>query len=99
MPPPIPPKIPASAPPPPRGAARWARPTPATAAADARTAASSGWEREVLEKLVFATINEQRASRRWRLFGRLLWTALILVVRSEERRVGKEGRSRWSPYH
>ena len=23
----------------------------------------------------------------------------LLVVRSEERRVGKEGRSRWSPYH
>ena len=22
-----------------------------------------------------------------------------LVLRSEERRVGKEGRSRWSPYH
>ena len=33
------------------------------------------------------------------------WTALLLlfvrpmVVRSEERRVGKECRSRWSPYH
>src|SRR5260370_33595449 len=24
---------------------------------------------------------------------------LVLVVRSEERRVGKECRSRWSPYH
>ena len=24
---------------------------------------------------------------------------LLLVVRSEERRVGNEGRSRWSPYH
>ena len=24
---------------------------------------------------------------------------VILVVRSEERRVRKEGRSRWSPYH
>ena len=24
---------------------------------------------------------------------------LLLRVRSEERRVGKEGRSRWSPYH
>ena len=23
----------------------------------------------------------------------------LLAVRSEERRVGKEGRSRWSPYH
>ena len=26
-------------------------------------------------------------------------TALRLSDRSEERRVGKEGRSRWSPYH
>ena len=25
--------------------------------------------------------------------------AIRLVARSEERRVGKEGRSRWSPYH
>src|ERR1039457_2413206 len=29
--------------------------------------------------------------RRWRL--------PVIVVRSEERRVGKECRSRWSPYH
>ena len=27
------------------------------------------------------------------------WLALWLSVRSEERRVGKECRSRWSPYH
>src|SRR4051794_27237873 len=26
-------------------------------------------------------------------------SAEVLPVRSEERRVGKEGRSRWSPYH
>src|SRR5256885_10585887 len=26
-------------------------------------------------------------------------TRAIVPVRSEERRVGKEGRSRWSPYH
>src|SRR5258708_35983318 len=25
--------------------------------------------------------------------------AMALTMRSEERRVGKEGRSRWSPYH
>ena len=34
----------------------------------------------------------------------LLWAALLplrlkLLTRSEERRVGKECRSRWSPYH
>src|SRR2546425_4157864 len=27
------------------------------------------------------------------------WTGFLLAFRSEERRVGKECRSRWSPYH
>src|SRR5258708_33915691 len=27
------------------------------------------------------------------------WRQIISLIRSEERRVGKEGRSRWSPYH
>src|SRR2546425_1858278 len=27
------------------------------------------------------------------------WTGRVLAPRSEERRVGKECRSRWSPYH
>src|SRR3989441_5559589 len=27
------------------------------------------------------------------------WVVVVTVTRSEERRVGKEGRSRWSPYH
>src|SRR2546430_17651332 len=30
---------------------------------------------------------------------KLLTRAGDLTIRSEERRVGKEGRSRWSPYH
>jgi protease-4 len=34
----------------------------------ANTAAASNWEREVLEKLVFATLKEQRAHRRWGIF-------------------------------
>ena len=30
----------------------------------------------------------------------VLWTlGLLALLRSEERRVGKECRSRWSPYH
>jgi len=36
-----------------------------------------GWERAVLEKLVFATLAEQRATRRWRMFWRLLWLGLF----------------------
>ena len=34
-----------------------------------------------------------------RLGGRLIYTCGIIKGRSEERRVGKECRSRWSPYH
>src|SRR5256885_4124569 len=36
----------------------------------------------------------QRASRTWPMIERL-----GILPRSEERRVGKECRSRWSPYH
>jgi protease-4 len=39
-----------------------------------------GWERGVLEKLVFASLNEQRAARRSRLIGRLIWLAVLLVL-------------------
>jgi protease-4 len=39
-----------------------------------------GWERATLEKLMFATIEEQRAARRWRNFFRLSWLALILFL-------------------
>jgi len=33
------------------------------------------------------------------MFLRSAWEASHIVDRSEERRVGKECRSRWSPYH
>ncbi|HJV87020.1 MAG TPA: S49 family peptidase [Noviherbaspirillum sp.] len=38
-----------------------------------------GWEREVLEKLAFATLNEQRARRRWSIFFRLVSLGIIGV--------------------
>lgn len=39
-----------------------------------------GWEREVLEKLVFASLAEQRSARRWRSFTRLAWLVFFIVV-------------------
>ncbi|WP_280192179.1 S49 family peptidase [Delftia sp. PS-11] len=75
---PNPPPNPGASPPHAPGSDLWARaasPAPAPAAS-----AAGGWERDVLEKLVFATIDEQRAARRWRIFSRLLWAALTLVV-------------------
>lgn len=38
------------------------------------------WQRQVLERLVFATLNEQKAARRWRIFWRLLWIGLIAAA-------------------
>jgi len=35
------------------------------------------WEREAIEKLLFAQIREQRAARRWKLFFRLAWLLVI----------------------
>ncbi len=41
---------------------------------------TDGWERGVLEKLALATLHEQRATRRWRIFFRLLWIGLLATV-------------------
>lgn len=38
---------------------------------------NAGWEREVLEKLAFATLNEQRSARRWNIFFRFVTLAII----------------------
>ena len=39
-----------------------------------------GWERDVLERLMFATLQEQRAARRWRIFFRVAWLLVLLIV-------------------
>jgi protease-4 len=64
------------------GADLWSKASAASAPASAPEAsgANPGWEREVLEKLVFASIKEQRAARRWRFWGRLLWSVLVLLA-------------------
>lgn len=48
-----------------------------TSAASANVS-SAGWERDVLEKLAFETLREQRLRRRWGIFFKL--TTLILIV-------------------
>lgn len=45
----------------------------------ANTGRKEGWEREVLEKLAFATLNEQRARRRWNIFFRFLTLAIVAI--------------------
>ena len=52
---------------------------------------ASGWEQ--LEKELMPPVERRiYPYRRWMMVA-------AAVIRSEERRVGKECRSRWSPYH
>jgi protease IV len=39
----------------------------------------TNWEKSVMEKILLETINEQRRSRRWRLFFRFLWLGVIIA--------------------
>src|SRR5262245_52928044 len=49
-----------------------------SAAPDGRQAPS--WERELLEKLAFATLREQRSRRRWNIFFRLVTLSIVAFV-------------------
>jgi protease-4 len=59
------------------GATSAPTPTPIPPAAKPAVSASN-WEREVLEKLVFATLKEQKAARRWGIFFKAV-TLLVVV--------------------
>jgi protease IV len=55
--------------------------TPAPVAVAAPRAADvPGWERETMEKLLFATLEEQKSARRWRAFVRLAWLAFFIFL-------------------
>ena len=47
---------------------------------ESRAAGEPGWERNALEKLAFAALAEQRSARRWKIFFRLSWLLLFVVV-------------------
>lgn len=38
------------------------------------------WERKTLENLAYATLKEQRAARRWKIFFRLAWLGLVAAL-------------------
>ena len=69
-----PPNNPASAPNPPN----YVPPQPAAAAP--ATGNGTNWEREVLEKLVFSTVRERRANRRWSIFFKFATLLIILFA-------------------
>lgn len=51
--------------------------TPPGEAPLAASPINANWERETLEKLLFATVKEQRAARRWSIFFKLLVLGVI----------------------
>jgi protease-4 len=55
-------------------------PTSTPAPAAAAKAEMPGWERGTLEKLMFATIEEQKQQRRWRMFSRMAWLAFFVFL-------------------
>src|SRR2546426_11361816 len=52
----------------------------------------------VIAAVLAAQAGRKTSALRW-LGATMLLGALFAALRSEERRVGKECRSRWSPYH
>ncbi len=44
------------------------------------TQKNSGWERELLERLAFASLSEQRKARRWGIFFKLFFAIYLLVL-------------------
>ncbi|MDA8519682.1 S49 family peptidase [Acidovorax sp. NCPPB 4044] len=60
----------------------WAKPAPEKGVNETNASAAKvpGWERDVLEKLVFSTLAEQRSARRWRVFTRLAWLVFLVGI-------------------
>ena len=61
-------------------AAQAAAPAPAAAGTKSAPASEPGWERAVLEKLAMASLAEQRAARRWKIFFRFTWLLLVVAI-------------------
>ena len=51
-----------------------------SATADKSPALADGWERATLEKLAFASLEEQKSSRRWKTFVRLAWLGFFIAL-------------------
>ncbi|WP_427310361.1 S49 family peptidase [Cupriavidus sp. H39] len=59
---------------------RKARLAAATSSGQVGGQVGGGWERDVLEKVLTASLREQRAARRWRIFFRLVTLGLLALI-------------------
>ncbi|HYF19100.1 MAG TPA: S49 family peptidase [Ramlibacter sp.] len=71
---PLPPGTPPSDPP-----SATPAPAPAVSAAPA-SGMAPGWERQTVERLMFASLAEQRSARRWRTLRSLLWLFFLFFM-------------------
>jgi protease-4 len=55
-------------------------PAPTPPPASPAAAEAPGWERATMEKLLFATLEEQKSARRWRAFVRIAWLAFFIFL-------------------
>ncbi|MDM0114296.1 S49 family peptidase [Variovorax sp. J22R133] len=55
-------------------------PAPGRSTPRGEAALSAGWERATLEKLAFASLNEQKAARRWKIGMRLAWLVFFIAL-------------------
>ena len=56
------------------------QPVASATATASSPAANTGWERQTLEQLAFATLREQRAARRWKYGLRLAWLLFLAAL-------------------
>ncbi|MNS60008.1 putative signal peptide peptidase SppA [compost metagenome] len=59
---------------------RTARMAGGAGAAGSGQVGAAGWERDVLEKVLTASLREQRAARRWRIFFRFVGLGLLALI-------------------
>jgi len=64
----------------PVGHAQSAPETVANRSYGAEAPGEPGWERATLERLAFASLDEQKATRRWKTFVRLSWLLFFIVL-------------------
>jgi protease-4 len=70
----------------------------AASAARPKAALEPGWERATLEKLAFAALNEQRSARRWKIFFRLTWLLVAVLVAWAALDQSTSGASKLAPH-
>src|SRR5690606_898219 len=76
----------------------WAQAATHSGASVNDSSREPGWERATLEKLALATLSEQRSARRWKIFFRLAWLALIAAVAFTVLRQASPSASKSAPH-